>query len=80
MALPVQQQRRRPLQAVQPQRAAADQPMKRSRLARWRGAADHAKQAIGRLQYPIGDGEHWQQIVDNLAVVKPTFRRSVRRA
>ena len=36
-----------------------------------------SKHAIGRLQYPIGDGEHWQQIVDNLAALVAELDRTL---
>ena len=36
-----------------------------------------SKHAIGRLQYPIGDGAHWQKIVDNLAALVAELDRTL---
>jgi hypothetical protein len=36
-----------------------------------------SRHTIGRLQYPIGGGEHWQQIVDNLAALVAELDRTL---
>jgi hypothetical protein len=35
-----------------------------------------SKRAIGGRQYQIGDADHWQQIVDNLAALVAQLDRS----
>ena len=35
-----------------------------------------SKRAMGSGQYPIGDGERWQKIVDNLAALVGELERS----